>query len=290
MKTKKQIFSILVTSALLMFSSVTQLSAQELPKFDEPNSFVVDSEVKSGDRFNVAVRVVDYAINRTITAEVYGYGGKFHEEWDLIGTVNLRGWGDKPMVPFVQGAKIDYIHYRYFAIKIINPTPEVKKYKFTSAQKERCLDFYVWEENANTKKDPLPYYIADPSVRVYDAVGRGCTNYSDDLYVACNSEYFPLYVTVYAYNQKKFTWTECGSAQLDSKGDVKKIKGKYNLKDYRYFAVKELNTGRKFSLNFSTRLPKFSTSVSFGTGGLGLTHSTTDKDLVITFSDPDEDD
>lgn len=223
-----------IAVAVLAVLTVFPVMAQDLPSFNEPNSFVFDTEAPGQEKFSLLIKIIDYATDEKISVDVFGYGGKFKEEWDSLGTITLKGFSEEARVERIAG-KMDYNRYRYFAIK--TKSPSGINHSFTADQKNGNLNFYIWNDDADPAKNPMPTLSDHKNAYVFDAYKLG-EKYSDDIYVKNNSKTDPLVMTVYLYNQQKHLWLVYGSSDVKV-GKEKKLKagGRYPLQNYRYFAV-----------------------------------------------------
>lgn len=233
-----------------------QATAEKCPEFDYPNSLVVDS-AEFKNTISVAIRAVDYAEDRTIECEFYGFGGKFlglgdkyQKEWTYIGKTTLKGFSDLPFCPFPSGWKIDYTRFQYFALKIVRPTD--RTYQITYDDKEGCCNFYIWEEYQDTEMTPLPYFKQNPDgVYVFDGAELGDT-YEDYVWVHNKTkDIVPL--TLYAYDRKTHVWLVFGTTEVkkyNEKVKLSKSARRYDLDDFRYFAI-EVDSEKQYYYNVS---------------------------------------
>ncbi len=241
----KKLLAILAAS-LTLFAATAE-NADWLPEFEGETACVFDSE-RIGSKFT-AITVTDYAEDRKIDAEIYGWGNSSSNEWTKVGTASLFGFGDSERLPFMEGAKVDYTRYRYFAVKV--PQPATRSYKFTADLKDKSLNFYIWESYTDSNAAPLPIfknngraYVFNSSTISKDEPGKArVINNTDD----------KIYVIIYVYNQKKHTWLTYGQADLTKKGEEKKVKklGGVSLKESPYIAIEENYNDKDFDYNIA---------------------------------------
>lgn len=229
----------------------------QVPAFDGGlNYVVVDSETISDKKFDLSLKVFDYADDEKIVVEFFGYGGKFPNEWQSLGTVTVYGFDDIVALPFLSNVKTDYTHYRYFAAKILEPTNRKFQFfatqgthinvpnrtaKYFTAQDTRCLNFFILEQSTDKDKVLLPSLKDHPHAYEFDANDFGASFKATVTFQ--NRTDKKLSFTVLVYSQIKHEWMKYGTVTLDKYGDYKMVKAEKKLPSgtYRYFAIEEDN-------------------------------------------------
>lgn len=197
--------------------------------------FVVDGgNVNTPGRFNIGVQVFNYTSDKRITAEVYGWGGKFKEEWNLIHDITMDRFNPTPKL-FHPTARWDYTHYRYFAIKILKP--KNKKYQIVSDQQNDNLNFYLWDVGANstaasalvgsTVNVAPKVYIIDPQ----ELAGSDKNN----IFIDSPQKLADMPINLYVYSTTRQILVYYGAVTLGTYMDRQKMKRAthFSLDDFR---------------------------------------------------------
>ncbi len=198
----------------------------DLPYFDAEGdtSLVVYSGPDEDEgRFKVGIQVFNRTYDKNITAEVYGWGGRFKEEWHLINPIRMDRWSPTPKLfhSFYRG--IDYTHYEYFAIKIIKPKDN--KYKIISDQKDDNLNFYIYDAGMNMTTDTGTVSVYEASAQTYIVSGDVITeSENDSLFLSSKNKIQNLPVNLYVYSRTKKILVYYGVIKFTDWMDKKKIK------------------------------------------------------------------
>ncbi len=179
----------------------------DLPAFDSEGAtyLVVDSGPDEDEgRFTIGVQVYNRTNDKKVEAEVYGWGGRFKEEWHLISPIRMDRWSPMPKLfhPWYKG--IDYTHYRYFAIKINKPKDN--KYKIISDQLRANLNFYIYDAgmdvSASNTGTASSIYEASALTYIFDGDEIKESD-NDNVFVASHNKIENLLVNLYVYNKSK---------------------------------------------------------------------------------------
>ena len=201
-----------------------------LPAFDSNGAtyLVVDSGPDEDEgRFTIGVQVFNRTNDKKINAEVYGWGGRFKEEWHLISGIKMDRWSPMPKLfhPWYKG--IDYTHYRYFAIKILKPKDN--KYKIVSDQLRENLNFYIYDSEVSiASSSSQSVSVFEASAQTYVVSGdtiKGGKN--DSVFLASHNKIEDLFVNLYVYNKTKKVLAHYGAIKFTDwidKLDKKTIK------------------------------------------------------------------
>ena len=197
-----------------------------LPEFDSEGAtwLVVDSGPDEDEgRFRNSVQVYNRTYDKTINAEVYGWGGRFKDEWHLINPIRMDRWTPNPKLFHTFYRGIDYTHYRYFAIKIIKPKDN--KYKIISDQKEDNLNFYIYDAGMNMSSDTGTVSVYEASAQSYVVSGDVITeSENDSLFLASKNKIQNLPVNLYVYSKKQKVLVYYRVIKFTDWMDKKKIK------------------------------------------------------------------
>ncbi len=199
---------------------------KDLPPFDAGDApcLVVDGGlIYTPGRFTIGIQVFNYSSDKNIKAEVYGYGGKFKDEWHLINPITMDRFNLTPKL-FHPIAKYDYTHYQYFAIKILKP--KNKKYQIVSDQQNENLNFYIWDVGANstattsmvgnTVNVAPKIYVIDPQ----ELADEGQNN----IFLDSNKKLKDLPINLYVYNTTKKVLVYYGAVTLADYMDRQKMR------------------------------------------------------------------
>ena len=255
----KKIISCIV-SAMLCMVCFSAFAEEAVPTFDEPNSYVFDSENGSEPRFKYLITVSDFAREGTLKFQIYGYGGKGSHEWNDLGQVKVEGFTvekDKKSgcrsvypAPRLEANASKYSLYRYYAIHLV--TPQDRDLQFTADMKNGNLNFYAWEADADVEYEPLPYPRNERAFSF--GWGGGDVSGGTKVIVDNKSKVGNLAVTFYAYDCVNHAWVTYGSAELGKNGSstrIKKAGKKLQMDDYPFYAISEDNTEEEFDYNVS---------------------------------------
>lgn len=197
-----------------------------LPYFDNEGAtyLVVDSGPDEEEgRFTIGIQVFNRTYDKNISAEVYGWGGRFKDEWHLVNPIRMDRWSPTPKLyhSFYRG--IDYTHYRYFAIKIIKPKDN--KYKIVSDQKDQNLNFYIYDAGMNMTADTGTVSVYEASAQSYIVSGDVIKeSENDSLFLTSKNRIQDLPVNLYVYSKSKKILVYYGIIKFDDWMDKKKIK------------------------------------------------------------------
>ncbi|MCR5622834.1 MAG: hypothetical protein K6G18_13425 [Treponema sp.] len=197
-----------------------------LPYYDSEGAtfLVVDSGPDEEEgRFSIGIQVFNRTYDKNISAEVYGWGGRFKEEWHLVNPIRMDRWNPTPKLyhSFYRG--IDYTHYRYFAIKIIKPKDN--KYKIVSDQKDQNLNFYIYDAGMNMSADTGTVSVYEASAQTYIVSGDVIKeSENDSLFLTSKNRIQDLPVNLYVYSRTKKILVYYGIIKFDDWMDKKKIK------------------------------------------------------------------
>lgn len=215
-----------------------------LPYFDnEGMTYLVVDSGPDGDefRFNIGVQVFNRTYDKNIRAEVYGWGGRFKEEWYMINPIRIDRWTPNPKLfhSFYRG--IDYTHYRYFAIKILKPKDN--KYKVVSDQKDGNLNFYIYDAGMNMSADTGTVSVYEASAQSYVVSGDVITESDNDsLFLTSKNKIENMPVNLYVYTKSKKILVYYGVIKFTDWMDKKKIKKAVPL------TPDEFKTGNEFDV------------------------------------------
>ncbi len=198
-----------------------------LPEFDSEGAtyLVVDSGPDEDEgRFKIGVQVYNRTYDKNISAEVYGWGGRFPEEWHLINPVRMDRWAPNPHLFHTFYRGIDYTHYRYFAIKIIKPKDN--KYKIVSDQKDENLNFYIYDAGMNMSADTGTVSVYEASAQTYVVSGDVIKeSENDSIFLSSKkSRIQDLPVNLYVYSKTRKILVYYGIIRFTDWMDKKKIK------------------------------------------------------------------
>ena len=197
-----------------------------LPEFDSEGAtyLVVDSGPDEDEgRFTIGVQVFNRTYDKNISAEVYGWGGRFKDEWHLINPIRMDRWAPTPKLfhSFYRG--IDYTHYRYFAIKILKPKDN--KYKIVSDQKDQNLNFYIYDAGMIMTSDTGTVSVYEASAQTYIVSGDVIKeSENDSLFLSSKNKIQNLPVNLYVYSRTKKILVYYGVIKFTDWMDKKKIK------------------------------------------------------------------
>lgn len=197
-----------------------------LPEFDSEGAtyLVVDSGPDEDEgRFTIGVQLYNRTYDKNISAEVYGWGGRFKDEWHLINPVRMDRWTPNPHLYHTFYRGIDYTHYRYFAIKIIKPKDN--KYKIVSDQKEQNLNFYIYDAGMNMSADTGTVSVYEASAQTYVVSGDVIKqSENDSLFLSSKNKIQDLPVNLYVYSRTRKILVYYGIIRFTDWMDKKKIK------------------------------------------------------------------
>lgn len=197
-----------------------------LPEFDsEGATYLVVDSGPDGDegRFKIGVQLYNRTYDKNISAEVYGWGGKFKDEWHLINPVRMDRWTPAPHLFHTFYRGIDYTHYRYFAIKIIKPKDN--KYKIVSDQKDENLNFYIYDAGMNMSADTGTVSVYEASAQTYVVSGDVIKeSENDSLFLSSKNRIQDLPVNLYVYSRTRKILVYYGIIKFTDWMDKKKIK------------------------------------------------------------------
>lgn len=197
-----------------------------LPEFDSEGAtyLVVDGGPDEAEgRFTIGIQVFNRTYDKNISAEVYGWGGRFKDEWHLINPIRMDRWAPTPKLfhSFYRG--IDYTHYRYFAIKILKPKDN--KYKIISDQKDQNLNFYIYDAGMNMSSDTGTVSVYEASAQTYIVSGDVIKeSENDSLFLSSKNRIQNLPVNLYVYSRTKKILVYYGVIKFTDWMDKKKIK------------------------------------------------------------------
>ncbi len=213
------------------------------PAFDAgDDSFLVVDGLPDNleGRFTIGVQVYNYSTDKTIKAEVYGWGGRFADEWRLINPIRLDRFAPDAHLYHTFYRGIDYTHYRYFAIKITKPKD--KKYTIVSDQRNQNLNFYIWDYGASmtlktdTDSDQALIYNAEPKGYVIDSKEIS-ESINDNIIVTSTIDFADIPVNLYVYSKEKkvlvyYGIIKFGDYMKNNKKSMKKAT-QMKLEDFR---------------------------------------------------------
>jgi len=143
----KKILLVLVLSAIGIFMLNKPLVYAQ-PAFNQPNSFVIDSESVRGD-LEDNVKIFNQTTRTGISFKVFVYDSK-KKTWIEYGTGDLKGPGDSDNIRSKLSGDLD--DYRYFAIQALDK----RNYKYSFEKKRNDLYIYISDNNVKETKAPDP--------------------------------------------------------------------------------------------------------------------------------------